>query len=155
VFVLTLPCWVALAKLHGLYQRDNERADHSTTDDVLGLISVVAIGLWLLVLGSYLIGQTVPGFGSLLAFLILAACILPLLRAIARNACKRTRAYEQNTVIVGAGAVGQLIARKLVRHPEYGLNLVGFIDRNPQARRADLPENLTVLGPPERLTYII
>jgi exopolysaccharide biosynthesis polyprenyl glycosylphosphotransferase len=154
VFVLTLPCWVVLAKLHGLYQRDYERAYHSTTDDVLGLFSVVAIGLWLLLLGSYLIGRT-PGLDSLLAFWILAACIVPISRRIARGACKRTRAYEQNTVIVGAGAVGQLIARKLVRHPEYGLNLVGFIDRNPRARRADLPEHLTVLGPPERLPYII
>jgi exopolysaccharide biosynthesis polyprenyl glycosylphosphotransferase len=154
VFVLTLPCWVVVAKLHGLYQRDYERAYHSTTDDVLGLFSVVAIGLWLLLLGSYLIGRT-PGLDALLVFWILAACILPISRRIARDACKRTRAYEQNTVIVGAGEVGQLIARKLVRHPEYGLNLVGFIDRNPKARRADLPENLTVLGPPERLAYII
>jgi len=155
VFALTLPCWIVLAKLHGLYQRDYERANPSTTDDVLGLFSVVAIGLWLLLLGSYLIGRPVPGLDSLLAFWILAACIVPILRRIAREACKHTRAYEQNTVIVGAGAVGQLIARKLVKHPEYGLNLVGFIDRNPKVRRADLPENLTVLGPPERLTYII
>ena len=34
----------------------------------------------------------------------------------------------QNTIIVGAGDVGQLIARKFLQHPEYGINLVGFVD---------------------------
>jgi exopolysaccharide biosynthesis polyprenyl glycosylphosphotransferase len=155
VFALTLPCWVFVAKLHGLYQRDHERAAHSSTDDVAGVFSLVAIGLWLLVVASQLTGRAGPAIDCLITFWILAVCIVPIFRRIAREACKCTRAYEQNTVIVGAGEVGQLIARKLVRHPEYGANVVGFIDRNPKARRADLPENLTVLGPPERLPAII
>ena len=82
-------------------------------------------------------------------------CILPLARTVARRACKRARAYEQNTLIVGAGEVGQLIARKLVKHPEYGVNVVGFIDRDPKARRPDLPEHLAILGGPERLPEIV
>ena len=76
-------------------------------------------------------------------------------RTFIRQACRRTLAYEQNTVIVGAGEVGQLIGRKLVKHPEYGLNVVGFIDRDPQARRADLPEHLVILGGPERLADVV
>ncbi|MGO9761232.1 MAG: sugar transferase [Solirubrobacteraceae bacterium] len=155
VFVLTLPCWVFVAKLHGLYQRDYERAAHSSTDDVAGVFYLVAIGLWLLLVASQLTGRTGPAIGSLIAFWVLAVCIVPTLRRIVREVCKRTRAYEQNTLIVGAGEVGQLIARKLVNHPEYGANVVGFVDRNPKPRRADLPENLTILGPPERLPAII
>jgi exopolysaccharide biosynthesis polyprenyl glycosylphosphotransferase len=155
VFAFTLPCWIVVAKLHGLYQRDHERAAHATTDDVAGVFSIVAIGLWLLVIVSHLTGRSGPAIEGLGAFWVLAVCIVPALRRVAREVCKRTRAYEQNTVIVGAGEVGQLIARKLVSHPEYGANVVGFVDRNPKARRADLPENLTVLGPPERLPRII
>jgi exopolysaccharide biosynthesis polyprenyl glycosylphosphotransferase len=155
VFALTLPCWVFVAKLHGLYQRDHERAAHSSTDDVAGVFSIVAIGLWLLLVASQLTGRSGPAIDGLIAFWVLAVCILPTFRRITREACKRTKAYEQNTVIVGAGEVGQLIARKLVRHPEYGANVVGFVDRNPKARRADLPENLTILGPPERLPQLI
>ncbi len=41
-------------------------------------------------------------------------------------------------MIVGAGDVGQLVARKLLQHPEYGINLVGFVDGEPKERRADL-----------------
>jgi exopolysaccharide biosynthesis polyprenyl glycosylphosphotransferase len=48
-----------------------------------------------------------------------------------------------------------LIARKLVKHPEYGLNVVGFIDRQPKARRGDLPEHLVILGGPERLAEAV
>ena len=41
------------------------------------------------------------------------------------------------------------------KHPEYGLNVVGFIDREPQARRADLPDHLAILGGPERLADVV
>jgi exopolysaccharide biosynthesis polyprenyl glycosylphosphotransferase len=85
----------------------------------------------------------------------LAICILPVFRTVARRACKRSRAYAQNTLIVGAGEIGQLIGRKLVKHPEYGINVVGFIDRDPKIRRADLPEHLSILGGPERLPEIV
>lgn len=155
VFALTLPCWVVAAKLQGLYQRDHVHAAHATTDDVTAVFSIVAIGLWLLVIALHLTDREGPEIDGLITFWVLAVCIVPTLRLLVRGVCKRTRAYEQNTVIVGAGEVGQLIARKLVRHPEYGANVVGFIDRNPKARRADLPENLAILGPPERLPSIV
>jgi exopolysaccharide biosynthesis polyprenyl glycosylphosphotransferase len=155
VFVLTLPCWLVVAKLHGLYQRDHERAAHSSTDDVAAVFSIVAIGLWLLLVASQLTGRSGPAIDTLIAFWLLAVCFVPTFRRITREVCKRTNAYVQNTLIVGAGEVGQLVARKLVSHPEYGANVVGFIDRNPRARRADLPENLTILGSPKRMAEII
>ncbi|HVW17959.1 MAG TPA: sugar transferase [Solirubrobacteraceae bacterium] len=36
-----------------------------------------------------------------------------------------------STLIVGAGTVGQLIARRLLDHPEYGLRPTGFLDKDP------------------------
>ena len=155
IFALTLPCWVFVAKLHGLYQRDHERTDHSTTDEVVGVFHLVTIGVWILLAASRLEGRTAPGIYPLIAFWALAVILLPVTRALAREACKRSGAYVQNAVIVGAGDIGQLIARKLVKHPEYGINVVGFVDRDPRARRADLPEHFTVLGPPEQLPAII
>jgi exopolysaccharide biosynthesis polyprenyl glycosylphosphotransferase len=75
-------------------------------------------------------------------------------RALARLAARRTLAYIQNAVVVGAGDIGQLVARKLLQHPEYGINLVGFIDDEPKTRRADL-RHLTVLGTHEELPNIV
>jgi exopolysaccharide biosynthesis polyprenyl glycosylphosphotransferase len=155
VFVLTLPCWVIAAKLHGLYERDQERADHSTTDDVVGIFHIVIIGIWILLLASRMAGRGGPGIYALTVFSALAICAVPIARTVARDACKRSGAYQQNTLIVGAGEIGQLIGRKLVKHPEYGLNVVGFVDRDPRQRRADLPEHFTILGPPEQIIDII
>jgi len=91
---------------------------------------------------------------ALITFWAVTICFLPLVRTVTRRLCRRSRAYIQNTLIVGAGEVGQLIARKLVNHPEYGLNVVGFIDREPKTRRGELPEHLTILGP-ERLAEVV
>jgi exopolysaccharide biosynthesis polyprenyl glycosylphosphotransferase len=155
VFLATLPCWAFVAKLQGLYRSDQEQADHSTADDVVGVFHLVTIGVWVLLVTSRVVGHPNPTIYALITFWALAICILPLARTIARRACKRALAYEQNTLIVGAGEVGQLIARKLVKHPEYGVNVVGFIDRDPKARRPDLPEHLAILGGPERLADIV
>ncbi len=36
----------------------------------------------------------------------------------------------QNVIIVGSGHVAQLLAEKIEKHPEYGLHVVGFVDRD-------------------------
>ena len=155
LFACSLPCWVFVAKVHGLYHQDAERADHCTTDDIVGIFHLVIIGAWLLLVVSRLQGSNGPGIISLTAFGLLAICLVPVCRTIARRLCRRSRAYVQNTVIVGAGDIGQLICRKLVKHPEYGANVVGFVDDSPKVRRSDLPEHLPVLGGPDRLPEII
>jgi exopolysaccharide biosynthesis polyprenyl glycosylphosphotransferase len=155
LLVLSFPCWVFVAKLHGLYRRDHERADHPTTDDIVGVFHMVTIGVWLLVVATRLVGLTGPDVLNAAVFSAIAVCTIPVARILAREACKRSRAYQQNTVIVGAGDVGQLIGRKLIKHPEYGANVVGFVDRLPRSRRVDLPEHLRILGEPDRLPEIV
>ena len=49
------------------------------------------------------------------------------------------------TLIIGAGKVGRLAAKRLLAHPELGLKPVGFLDKDPMAAEEDsLP--LPVLG---------
>ncbi len=154
-FALSLPVWVGVAKLYGLYQRDQESTNHSTTDDVIGVFHLMTIGVWLTFVASRLAGRRSPDMYALMTFWILGTCTVPLLRVMAREICRRMSAYQQNTVIVGAGDVGQLIARKLLKHQEYGLNLVGLVDGHPKARRPDLPTDLPILGSPEQLPNIV
>src|SRR5215213_7549268 len=45
-FLLTLPGWIVLAKLYGLYDRDDARTAHSTVDDVVGVFHLVTVGTW-------------------------------------------------------------------------------------------------------------
>ncbi|HXE45814.1 MAG TPA: exopolysaccharide biosynthesis polyprenyl glycosylphosphotransferase [Conexibacter sp.] len=50
-----------------------------------------------------------------------------------------------NTLIIGAGSVGHLIARRLRERPEFGLRPIGFLDKDPLID-ADADEGLHVLG---------
>jgi exopolysaccharide biosynthesis polyprenyl glycosylphosphotransferase len=154
LFFATLPMWILVAKLYGLYERDEERADHSTVDDMLDVFHMVTVGAWLLIVVAWITGLARPDILKIALFWALAIALVTFGRATARTFCRSRITYQQNAVIVGAGEVGQLIGRKLLQHHEYGINLVGFVDAEPKERRADL-EHLTLLGPPERLATII
>jgi exopolysaccharide biosynthesis polyprenyl glycosylphosphotransferase len=154
LFLGTLPVWIVVAKLYGLYEHDEERTDHSTADDLVGVFHLITVGTWLIFAGGMLTGLARPEVLRLIFFWGLAIALVTGFRAGARAFCRRRITYLQNAVIVGAGNVGQLIARKLLQHPEYGINLVGFIDVEPRERRSDL-EHLTLLGSPDRLPAIV
>jgi exopolysaccharide biosynthesis polyprenyl glycosylphosphotransferase len=160
VFCATLPIWIVVAKLYGLYDHDEERTDHSTADDLMGVFHLVTIGAWTFFALGALTGAVNPEVSKLILFWGLAIALVTLGRAGARAFCRRRITYLQNTVIVGAGDVGQLVARKLVQHPEYGINLVGFVDSNPREFRNGNGNgnglgHAAVLGPPARLPAIV
>jgi exopolysaccharide biosynthesis polyprenyl glycosylphosphotransferase len=150
LFLLTLPVWIAGFKLAGLYDRDDEVISHSTLDELPSLLRVATVGVWLFALLSWLTPAGVSEFGQLVGFWVLVAALLPMLRGVVRWEFRRDRDFPQNTVIVGAGSVGQLLGRKFLHHPEYRVNLLGFVDADPRERREDLDE-LTILGTPEDL----
>ncbi len=154
LFALTLPGWVVLGRLYDLYSRDEERAGHSGVDDFFGVLNMLTVGVWLFFAAAYLVKFADPSFPKLALFWLLAVLLVPLCRTLARSLCRRRDAYVQNTLIVGAGHVGQLVARKLLGHPEYGVNLVGFVDEHPRKRGRGL-KGLTVLGPSDRLTQLV
>lgn len=154
LFLLTIPVWVVVAKIYGLYDHDEERTDHSTVDDVVGVFHLVTVGTWLFFAGTELTRVAHLDLHRLIAFWALAVGAVTLSRATARTLARRHVSYIQNTIIVGAGDVGQLIAKKLTQHHEYGINVVGFVDRSPKEQRPDL-EHLRLLGPPERLPSIV
>ena len=56
LFVACLPLWVFLARAHSLYDRDEERSDHSTVDDIFGVFQVVTIGTWSFLALTHLAG---------------------------------------------------------------------------------------------------
>jgi exopolysaccharide biosynthesis polyprenyl glycosylphosphotransferase len=154
VFALSLPGWIVVTKVYGLYDHDEERTDHSTADDVVGVFHMLTVGVWLFYALAYVTKVAHPELPKLLLFWVTAIVLVSVGRATARAYCRRQINYLQNTIIVGAGEVGQVIARKLLNHPEYGINLVGFVDRQPKDRREDL-DHLTLMGTPERLPALV
>jgi exopolysaccharide biosynthesis polyprenyl glycosylphosphotransferase len=150
VFAATLPAWVVAAKIYGLYDNDDERTDHCTADDLVGVFHLVTVGSWGLFVATRLAGRAHPEVLRLIAFWALATAMIACTRCLARIYCRRRITYLQNVVIVGAGDVGQFIARKLLQHTEYGVNLLGFVDSEPRPMRPEL-SGVRVLGQLEDL----
>jgi exopolysaccharide biosynthesis polyprenyl glycosylphosphotransferase len=153
VFVLTLPLWVAGAKLWGLYDRDDQRPGQSTVDDLGRIFQLITVGSWVALASLWLSGIRVPETASL-TFWLTAIAAVSLFRAAARVAVRRHPDFPQDTIIVGAGDVGQLVGRKLAQHPELGLRLVGFVDSEPKTMRGDLAD-LPILGAPADIVDIV
>jgi exopolysaccharide biosynthesis polyprenyl glycosylphosphotransferase len=128
LFFVTLPGWLLLAKLHGLYDRDEEHAGHTTVDDLIGIVKVVTIGAWLLFVASRLTGIATPYPSKLILFWSLAIVFVVVARLAARAFCRRRPTFVQNAVLLGSSDAAQLLARKFRSRPDYGVNLVGFVD---------------------------
>src|SRR5438105_2412408 len=138
IFVVLLPVWAVAAKLYGLYDRDEELATHSTLDEIVSVFHLVTVAVWLFYATSWIVRLASPSQPKLATFWALALVSVIAARSSARAVARRRPSYIQNALIVGAGDVGQLIGRKLLQHPEYKINLVGFVDAEPKERRPDL-----------------
>jgi exopolysaccharide biosynthesis polyprenyl glycosylphosphotransferase len=139
-FFASIPLWVVTAKLFRLYEGDEERADHSTVDDFVAVFLFVTVASFLLTHTLLFTSSTAAAF----VFWGTAILFVSAGRVMARTLARRSISYLQNTVVVGAGEVGQLVARKILQHPEYGLNLLGFVDDNPKENRGDLDFATTI-----------
>lgn len=154
IFLLALPAWIIAAKLYGLYDRDEELATHSTADEVVSVFHLVTVVVWLYYSVSWLFGFIRPDQAKLSTFWLLALLGLIAARSAARTLARRHPSYVQNTIVVGAGSVGQLIGRKLTQHPEYRINLLGYVDATPKELRLDLPD-AQLLGEPSQIVDIV
>jgi exopolysaccharide biosynthesis polyprenyl glycosylphosphotransferase len=150
VFVVSLPLWLYVGKLYGLYSRDAERADHSTFDETLPVLHLVTLGSWFFFGLMLVFGFGDPRFGQVAIFWVAAMALILAGRVVTRSLCRRNPAYRQNVVVVGTGEVGQLVARKFLQHKEYGINVVGFVDDEP-CELHDRLEEIAVLGNPDDL----
>jgi exopolysaccharide biosynthesis polyprenyl glycosylphosphotransferase len=154
LFLLSVPCWLALAGLYGLYEGDRLRADTTTLDDFWLLFHAITVGGWLVFVATRLTDTVRASERRLILFWFLALVVLPLGRALMRIFIRSRVAFVQRTLIIGAGLVGQEIARKLRRNPGYGLELVGFVDNDPLPLHHEL-SNIPVLGSTDDLPDIV
>ena len=98
--------WLAAVALTVLVQTSRARADWGT-DDVNWSMVITAMTAVIFILA---------------------------LRAIAYNFVRLVRSQRRvahRTLILGAGHVGEQLARTLLKHSEYGLQPIGFVDNHP------------------------
>jgi exopolysaccharide biosynthesis polyprenyl glycosylphosphotransferase len=109
--------------------------------------------------GAFLLTSRATGFddpvgdGSVIAAMT-AAAFVATRRVASRVVATQRIGRAETALIVGAGDVGQLIARKLLRHPEYGVKVVGFVDTPPKQWRGDVG-SVPIVGVIDDLVSIV
>ncbi|MGB2874482.1 MAG: exopolysaccharide biosynthesis polyprenyl glycosylphosphotransferase [Gaiellaceae bacterium] len=106
-----------------------------TLDDVRTIVATTALASMTVVTARIILPGNVDGLASqslrLFAFsaVYLAAGRIALDWAQIR--ARRQGELAKPALIVGAGRIGRLTARRLLEHPEFGLHPVGFLDKEP------------------------
>ena len=128
VLLAAIPFWVVLNKSLRLYDRDANLVHRSTLNELPKIFHSLSLGAAL----ALLLGRDQRPRGG--ARLVAGGdgrsprrC-----RCAAREIVRRRTAPER-VLIIGAGHVAALVARKITGHPEYGSELVGYVDADATA----------------------
>jgi Undecaprenyl-phosphate galactose phosphotransferase WbaP len=62
---------------------------------------------------------------------ITALLFLPMIRIVAKKVLRRFGLLKRRVLILGAGETGKLIVRALRKEPNYGYEVIGFVDDDP------------------------
>ena len=154
LFAATLPCWLVVANLYGLYSRDAQRADHSTADDAPAVLNMTTLGAWLLYVLARITGAADLDVPKLIAFWAAAIVAILVSRALARLITRRSIAFVQNSIIVGAGSSRPARRPEAAPAPRVRDQPGRLRRRPPEGARADL-ERLSVLGDTAELPELV
>jgi exopolysaccharide biosynthesis polyprenyl glycosylphosphotransferase len=103
-------------------------------DEVFVVIRAMTMGHVLLLAAASQYSRYAFSRGALLFLYPLTILTLSIWRVALKLWLERTRragADVRKMLVIGAGETGQLVARSLAYHPEYGLQIVGFADDDP------------------------
>ena len=125
--LLTIPLWILLAKLFGLYDRDHRALRHLTIDELPSLAGWVASGLLAVALTLDIAGVEAPPDWRLLVAWGAGVLSATIIRAITRWVWRRVTPPEA-TIILGRGPLASSIRRKLELFRDMHLSLVGHVE---------------------------
>lgn len=103
---------------------------------------------------TYLVAAYKLSRGVFVYFFFIGGFLLVYSRILLRNSLRAMRAKGfnlQHVLIVGTGAAAQQVFSKLNRHPELGLNFVGFLGDKPKNWSHGVP----VLGPISQVGQLV
>ena len=135
LLIFSLPIWVIVANAHKLYHLDSMRSDYGLADEVGPILEMATIWSWATLLGLHLLGPGELAVGTVGVFWLATIISLVACRSAVRAWARRRPWYLQNAIIVGPVGQATSILRKILRHPEWGLNVCACIEQqSPQSR---------------------
>jgi exopolysaccharide biosynthesis polyprenyl glycosylphosphotransferase len=146
--------WAGVFTAYHLYDNDNLKISVSSFDEVRDLFHAILAGS----LGYLIVSQAVRYFfdwwiyapAEAVLFLGAALVAIPIVRGSIRSWVYPKVMKPRRTLIVGSGPEASLVFRKLKTHPEYGLQVVGFLDGE-----ATEPLPAPVLGNPADVAQVV
>jgi exopolysaccharide biosynthesis polyprenyl glycosylphosphotransferase len=121
LLLAAIPFWVVLNKSLRLYDRDANLVHQSTLNELPKIFHSLSLGAALALLLGVTSDRT-----EVLVWWLAAMALTPAFRFAAREIVRRRTAPER-VLVIGAGHVAALVARKITGHPEYGSELVGYV----------------------------
>jgi exopolysaccharide biosynthesis polyprenyl glycosylphosphotransferase len=122
---------IALLAYNGVYR--NRFALHYL-DDVRSIIAATAVAAMSVTFLRVFVTDDSAAAAEAVRAWLFAAVYLAAGRAgvqLVRNRLRRNGLEAENTLILGAGRVGQMVARRLAERQEFGLRPVAFLDHDP------------------------
>ena len=123
-----IPMWVLLAHGHNLYHADSRRADHGWIEELMPIIQMATIWSWAILLAISMTGIRPVGIPKLAVFWGLTIVFLLVLRSATRFWARRRSWYLQNALVVGTPLQAASVLRRVLRHPEYKINVIACVD---------------------------
>lgn len=153
-FIALIPWWVFMLYVFGLYREPGRGIGGSSIVESFSGLTALTAGSWVLLIGYLAIDGREAPIGALFAFWLVAIVLVPFARWLVRVTVWSRAAFTERTLIIGAGEVGHTLAAKIAKHPEYRLDLVGFLD-DGEARRGNNGAVVPILGSLSNLETII
>src|SRR4051794_35440468 len=147
------PLVLVLLLVRGMYE---QRRRPTILDSVVPIAGSISISAMAVVVMEAYIGPSATMPSVVEHLWAIALLLVGGLRVglVAAQRAARSRGLDgRPTLIVGAGAVGQRLARRLEEQPEYGLTPVGFLDANPMDP-TEPALTVPVLGSPDDLDWV-
>ena len=121
--LITLPLWLVVAKMEGLYDADHPKIWHLTVDEAPAIFHWVTLS----VAGTLFFIRALPDetltVESAVALYVAALVSAFALRAAAR-AIWRRRVPPERALVLGSGALADAVARKLALEPGHHLSVM-------------------------------
>jgi exopolysaccharide biosynthesis polyprenyl glycosylphosphotransferase len=151
------PFLIIALKISGMYEVHTRVNILDKIPRIMGAVNAYIV---LLLLCSFLLSVSVINKGFLVIFWILSILFLFIGRTTLQllySTFDVSDVIMSKTLIIGSGKVGAEVARKLKRHPAFGLRPIGFIDDDPLYTEFEDPslKDMKVLGKTNDLCRIL